>query len=486
MSKTFTILPGAILRSSILAGRTSLSPSDYRTIQTPVTTRLLSTLTKNAKGQTGREIGSASYMPRSPYRFLKTVNINDSIVLDETKIEYCRPTIGAVKPKCGAILVAKDGGGQGLGECCVYEARTGFTDYISAGVLCLEFHDQDLRNYVLGMLKSAHFREYLDGVTPGGSTIRHSKLLALNYEVPWSDDITKRKAVSDLVSTLIDMEQQIATKNVAIDVQIAEELNAGYVNGASKIQMPSRTEILTTTRLDAGIYTDLVRATNNLIENYNGGFFHIPDFFRANRGQNLQVTSIGESYYSDSEKAGFYRLFTNVEMTDQRTITGFRWLGNKRKLSTLPKNCVMLAADGMIVGRSFFFDELPNTITNIHPWVITAKDVKSPRYKSVFLSIFLSYLKNIGYLEKIKDKSNGGGLKKNHVEKWIKVPKFSDAKQKEIAQHYYNALQPLPPTATLAEHRKRNAELGIYQLNMELLQKREELATLVRDIIVNG
>jgi hypothetical protein len=118
--------------------------------------------------------------------------------------------------------------------------------------------------------------------------------------------------------------------------------------------LPSRVELLTTTRLDAGIYTDLVRETNHRITNYKGGFFHIPDFFKANRGQNLQVTSIGESYYSDTQKSGFYRLFTNVEMTDLRTITGYRWLGNKRELAALPKNCVMLAADGMIVGRSFF------------------------------------------------------------------------------------------------------------------------------------
>ena len=483
MSEVFTVRPDTIQKSAIISGRVSLSPSDYRTIKKPVSTRRLSSLTKSHK--TGREIGSDAYMPRSPYLFLKTVNINESFILDETKVEFCKPCKGAIKPKHGVILVAKDGGAQGLGECCIYEARQGVSDYISAGVLCLEFADEQERNYVLGILKSRHFKEFIDGVTPGGSTIRHSKLLTLEYEVPWSENIVRRQAVSDIVANLIDMERLIVTKNSTIDTLITNELTDGFCGGVSKAHLPSRVELLSTTRLDAGIYTDLVRETNHLITNYKGGFFHIPDHFKANRGQNLQVTSIGESYYSDTPKKGFYRLFTNVEMTDMRTITGFRWIGNKKKLATLPKNCVMLAADGT-VGRSFFFDEMLNTITNIHPWVITAKDKKLPRYKSIFLSVYLSYLKNIGYLEKIKDKSNGGGLKKNHIEKWIKIPSFSDGIQEEIANYYYKIVKPLDAAATLAEQKKRNAELGIFQLNMEVLTLGEKLAGLVKDIVLKG
>jgi hypothetical protein len=173
-------------------------------------------------------------------------------------------------------------------------------------------------------------------------------------------------------------------------------------------------------------------------------------------------------------------------MTDLRTITGFRWLGNKKQLKVLPKNCVLLAADGMIVGRSFFFDELLNTITNIHPWVIAAKEKSLPRFKTVFLSLFLSYLKNIGYLEKIKDKSNGGGLKKNHVEKWIKIPDFPDDLQEKIASFYYSGSTSLGSKVSLQEQKERNAKLGIFQLNMEILDLRKEWDTLVHEIILNG
>lgn len=483
MSSSFVVHPDSIRRSTIISDRVSLSPSDYRVIKKPVSTRRLSSLVKSRK--TGREVGGGAYMPRSTYRFLKTANIEESLILDETKVEFCKPRAGAIKPQNGTILVAKDGGGQGLGACCVYEGKRGVTDYISAGVLCLEFGSEQDRNYVLGILKSLHFREYIDGVTPGGSTIRHSKLLTLDYELPWSQNAAKRQAVADIVANLIDKERLIAAKNTQIDTLITNELTSGLSSGATKLSMPLRSELLSTTRLDAGMYADLVRDTDCRIVNYVGGFYHIPDHFKASRGQNLQVSSIGESYYSNTPRKGFYRLFTTVEMTNMRTIKGFRWLGNKRKLSTLPKNCVMLAAKGT-VGRSVFFDEFPNTITNIDQWVITAKDKSQPVYRTVFLSLFLSYLRNTGYLDKIKDKCNGGGLTKNAVGKWIKIPSFPDKAQEEVASYYYNNVPPLKDDATLAEQKARNADLGIFQLNMEILALRDHLSDTVREIVLNG
>jgi|GEM_PF-6688853 hypothetical protein len=131
-------------------------------------------------------------------------------------------------------LIAKDGGGDGLGECCIYESKHGVSDYISAGVLSLEFTDEQERNYVLGILKSKHFKEFIDGVTPGGSTIRHSKLLTLDYDVPWSNDVAKRQAVADIVANLLDKERSIVTKNNTIDTLITNELTAGLNGNASK------------------------------------------------------------------------------------------------------------------------------------------------------------------------------------------------------------------------------------------------------------
>jgi len=86
----------------------------------------------------------------------------------------------------------------------------------------------------------------------------------------------------------------------------------------------------------------------------------------------------------------------------------------------------------------------------------------------------------------IKDKSNGGGLKKSHVEKLIKIPLFPDYMQENISNHYFNDVRSLGDGAILTEQKKRNEGLGIFQLNMEVLALRERLADLVSDIIIIG
>jgi hypothetical protein len=58
--------------------------------------------------------------------------------------------------------------------------------------------------------------------------------------------------------------------------------------------------------------------------------------------------------------------------------------------------------------------------------------------------------------------------------------------QEEIASYYYNSVKPLGVAATLVEQKNRNAELGIFQLNMEVLMLGVKLAGLVKDIILKG
>ena len=81
------------------------------------------------------------------------------------------------------------------------------------------------------------------------------------------------------------------------------------------------------------------------------------------------------------------------------------------------------------------------------------------------------YYRNKEYFDKIKDKANGGGIKLNHLEKYIKIPNFSDLKQKRIAKEYYNIIDKnnnINLENYLDLEKKRNLNLGIFQLNMEI------------------
>jgi type I restriction enzyme S subunit len=444
------------------------------------------------KHKVGKEIGSESYMPKSQHRFLKTANISKNFLLAESTFEYCKPT-NKIFPKKNEILIAKDGGGNGLGEACLYPYENKENlDSLSAGVVAINIIAKKLY-YVFGMLKSQHFKDHVDLNTAQGSTIRHSKLAALDYEIPFptKNNNPEPQKIEQLVSlitqNIIDKEVQIKAKNKKIDEIIEGELKENQnPKNSFKYSYPKISEIKQETRLDSGLYEKEVKEINFLIKNYKSGSFSISDNFHFCRGQNLQVSQIGESYYSDSERDGFYRMFTNIEMQDDRTISGYRWLGNKNKLTTLPDNAIMLAADGMIVGRAFFYDIMENTITNIHPWIITPKLNDYPIFKRVFLCLFLSYLKNISYLEKIKDKSNGGGLKKEHLDRWIKIPNFSDLKQQEIAKEYYNKIDKNQSPALenyLQKETARNQQIGIFQLNMEIFTLRKKLEEIIDKII---
>ncbi len=68
----------------------------------------------------------------------------------------------------------------------------------------------------------------------------------------------------------------------------------------------------------------------------------------------------------------------------------------------------------------------------------------------------------------------------------IKISTFADNIQEKIAGYYYNNANPLGIDATLPEQLKRNAEIGIFQLNTEVLSLQEILANLVKNIILNG
>lgn len=208
--------------------------------------------------------------------------------------------------------------------------------------------------------------------------------------------------------------------------------------------------------------------------------------YKASRGQNLQISNIGESIYSDNEKQNFYRLFTNVELTDDRTISGYRWLGNKNQLSLIPKKTIFLSADGT-VGRCIYISDAGRTITNIHPRNINKIEQNNKEYDDVFVAMFLGYLYNKKYYEKIKDKANGGGIKLNHLERYLQIPNFPESKQQEIAKLYYNPLDKntgLDLENYLEKEQARNREVGIFQLNMEIFTLREQLEDLVHKIVM--
>lgn len=100
----------------------------------------------------------------------------------------------------------------------------------------------------------------------------------------------------------------------------------------------------------------------------------------------------------------------------------------------------------------------------------------------------MSWLKGLNFFEYIKDKANGGAIKEGHLNKYIFIPKFEEILQRKIANLYYCSVLPCKNLALdnyLKCNKERNKQLGIYQLNFELLDLRDKINELVFKIVNN-
>lgn len=429
----------------------------------------------------GSEIGSSSYVKNSQFRFLKTGNIQNDFLIDFNSVEYCKQTKNIVL-QGNEILIAEDGGGDGLGESCLYIKNPNYTDYLCNGILALRIENEDKRNFIFGFLKSNYFKEFIDNNTPMASTLRHSNGISKKFIIPIYDQNNENhKLLHMLVKNLIDKEHTILLKNKIIDETIKSELN---ISKTSFIQASKSLFIKNDFRCSGGLYNQNFLNIYQSIQNYKNGYFNILDKYNSKRGQNLQVSNIGDSYYSTKYKKGFYKLVTTMELSDKRTIHSYRYLGNKNNLSVVRTNSIMLSADGT-VGKSIFVGE-EHFISNIHQWILVSKNNIS-KHKIVFVSLFLQFLRNNGYYEYIKDKANGGAIKEPHLNNFLHIPKFSDFLQKEISLNYYNNVINNNNNLNnyISNELSRNKELGIWQLNMECFELKAKINKLVEKIILN-
>lgn len=475
----YSLKPFEVSRTQMMARNFRLAPSSQRDIAKMPGSPLSAHV--NAMFN-GKELGTALYVTKSNNRFIRTGNITSKALVDCSEVEYCKPNTTPTL-KGGEILIAEDGGGDGLGETCLYEKSSIFVDHLCNGALALVIKDEDNKHYILGFLKSQYFKEYLDNNTPVASTLRHSNGAAKDFVFPLYDTNNPiHVLLSALTANLVDKERNIAARNTAIDSKITTLLGIGK---HGTIEASRDLLIKNDFRFSAALYSQEFLDIYQSILAYQHGCFPLLTRYDSKRGQNLQISNVGQSYYSNKAKKGFYRLVTTMELSDLRTIATYRYLGNRKQLSIVPTGSIMLSADGT-VGKSIFVVD-SHFISNIHQWVLTPKSASTPDHERIYVSCFFQWLRNKGYFEYIKDKANGGGIKEPHLKKFLNIPNIPTADQIQIAALYSNKVGKTANTLAdyLVNEKKRNAELGIWQLNMECFELRAKIEKLVQKIVFN-
>lgn len=455
----------------------SFCPKDYRTLSiTNINTIQLSKICKRM--YKGGEIGTDSYMKKSIYRFLKTVNISSKLTTDTSSIEFCMPN-KLSKPKLGDILIVKDGAGDGLGEVAYYNIKNNKTDSISAGLLGIEIEEQN-RYYVLGILKSKHFKSFIDINTAQGSTIRHSKLVALDYPISFpsiknypTPDLIE-EYVSLIVQNIIDKEEQVESKNKEIDLEIENELLTNS-NGQSFIMSNPKISIIRTgNRFDTSVYSESYKRAEHLITSYNNGYYHI----------NEKKVSPGKTpddyFFSETKRNSKFSFWITPKNVFRRQLL-YQTFIHTKATTKIKRNTIIL--NGIrYVGNGIFIDNDEKHYANQNTLLI---DNFKDQNKQLILFCFLT--SNLGRFMQTAQRNFGivPILYKENLCK-IPIPDFTPEIEISIIKKYYNVVDKIINLSLedyLVKQKERNKMLGIHQLNNEIFILRDKLNDIISDII---
>jgi len=435
----------------------------------------------------GNEIGSINYISRSSHFFIRAKALQPDYflpILDSETAMPIRPQVFTnFDLKEGDLIISKD---SNIGEIVILDKD--YPNYTISGAL-YKLPITKNKFYIFAFIKHNHFRKQLDLLVPKGSTIRHAKSLFLDCKIPFPNQknaVNVIKYVELLTQAIINKEKVIRRKNKMIFDFIEKELLENQKEGDFKFVEPTFREIEQVKRLDTGMYNLQYKKTKHNITNYKYGFSKLEALgYKITRGQNLQISNIGRSIYSDIPKSNFYKLILSKNFTEWMTVTKEGYLGNAKKLKTIQNGDIIFSCRGDLGRTIIFCGDIENTITNIDNVHIVNKQASLS--SKIFIGCFLNYLRKIGFLSLISITGSGAdSFTKYHFD-LLDFPNFSEAKQKEISSLYHNPTEyaeNLNSDNFLEQDTKWNEKTGIIELDKSMKQMKEHLDTVL-DKIVN-
>jgi len=479
-------VPKQINIKEIIANKSSFSPVLYKKVilKNKNYRKVKDFLTGNlVKGQ---EVGSNSYISKSYKFFIRNKSLQPESFLPTFVSDSVVPILPSafinLNLKEDDIIISKD---SNIGETIILDK-----DYpkhmLSGGLYKMPVREN--KYYLLAFLKHDFFKTQLNFLASRGATIRHAKTLFLDCLIPLpnqsnADEVIRY--VEILTQSIINKEKGIHRKNDLIYSLIEKELLENQKPNNFKYELPNIKEMGKDLRIDAGFYCEECKKQQFIISNYKNGAGTIYDWdFSISRGQNLQVSCIGDSIYSEAPVENFYVLVRPTNLSDFGTVTKYEYLGNPNKLSTIQEGDIIFSGEGSIGKCMMFANPKQRMITNIHGIILNKKDHN--KIESAFVSCFLRYLREIGVLDYISVGGQGGSLSMKYW-KDIKIPFFPELKQQEIARLYYNPVSyntdKLNLYNFLTEGKKIIDESGILQLDEQIKIIREHLNFIVDQII---
>jgi type I restriction enzyme S subunit len=472
----------------ILGNKASFSPHNYKKVifggKNSKTVRdFLSSDLVN-----GEEVGSDAYIRKSYKYFVRNKALQQDSFLLNLSTDSIIPILPSkfvdLKLRQGDLIISKD---SNIGETIILDKD--YPDHMLSGGLYKLPVDTN-KYYLFAFLKHDFFRTQLNFLVSKGATILHAKKLFLDCLIPLPNQKNSDQIITYLeilVRLVVNKEKKIKENEDKIFTIIQKEISSNQVKKDFKYQFPDLQQILLTSRIDAGFYCEDYIKKQFSIRNYTASAGTIEDWgFEIGRGQNLQVSAIGNSIYSEQKKENFYTLVRPTNLSDFGTVTKYEYLGNSRKLSPILEGDIIFSAEGSVGKCVMFANPKERTLTNIHGIVLNKKDHN--KTESAFVCCFLRYLRNLGTLDYISVGGQGGSLAMKYWSE-VKIAFFPKEKQQEIAKYYYNPVQYKIHDKDLGllenQDLKLNEEIGILQLDEQIKILKEKIHDVV-DTIING
>lgn len=417
--------PSSITVNDLKKRDYSFCPSDYRNFKYKYEGSQLKDLVTSNK--VGKEIGSALYIKNTRYKFLKTRNIRSNFLLDKEFSETCGK-VDSIKPYYDSFFIAKDGGGEGLGDISYYD-RDQFdeNDYISSGILNI-VPVEKYKYYLLAVLKYKHFKSFIDLYTKKGSTIRHSKKLALDYLVPLSESNRENiSQISILMKSICDNEVEIRKSFKAVDDLINNEL---LTSRSAEEHTQTFIDSLKANnfRMDSGMYTDSFLRLDSCLKHYSNGTFSIPlNEIKSGSTPDVRLFSDTSKFMwvtpTDIQTNGLFSPSTRISMHSANNIN---------------KDCLLIInrGDKYDVGISMFYDYSVLGVGHHNQGIyrIESYDKKTLICMSAYLnsSFCRNYCKCISYGTKMREMKSIDFCK-------LLFPKFSNDVADKISNFYLDS-----------------------------------------------
>ena len=497
----YVLIPEEIKITEIEENNCALSPILFKRINLKnKNVKPISEL-MTGKPTPGKEVGSLAYTRlKSGCQFLRTKSINeDSFILDINTVgssEYIIPSyFNLNKGKNNERIVNTNDllfvTGGNVGEVAI--SQFGGNIIFSSHILKMPI--SNFKYYVFAFLKNS-FCKAQANFGPIGSIAALDSFSVdtlLDIKIPFPNQSDKNQVITFvelLVQAIINKENEINRKQNQLIYLIEKEIISNQIKSKFNYEYPTIREIeQTSTRLETGMYSIDFKQLDYYLSNYSGGTSNLEELnYKVSRGQNLQISSIGKSFYSSEEKKGFYRLALSHNFSENATIGKYVYLGNKNALKQIKKGDVIFSCRGVQFGRLLIFCEnVGNTITNIDNLHI--RNDKSFIEHKIFVGLFFNYLRFKGHLHRIAISGSGANSLTQYQINLVKFPNFEDTKIKEVSKLYYHDIKNDFTDVKSGNFRdydnKWNMSAGIFQLDISIKQMKEKLNTIIDLIILD-